>query len=130
MFNSKYMKCVALTDLLGLFATMFSAIGDLQNYAFAQITPSPQKHDSDQSSSNGPSSNADDRESSDGSESSESSSAIDDSESQDTDGSERQDSAADESSDSDTTESNSLMEQFTDKVNQDFGVGIPSLLSG
>lgn len=92
MFNSKYMKCVALTDLPGLFATMFSAIGDLQNYAFAQITPSPQKHDdsgdSDQSSSNGPSSNADDRESSDGSESSESSSAIDDSESQDTDGSE------------------------------------------
>lgn len=42
----------------------------------------------------------------------------------------RQDSAADESSDSDTTESNSLMEQFTDKVNQDFGVGMPSLLSG
>ena len=43
----------------------------------------------------------------------------------------RQDTAADESSDSDTTESNSLMEQITDKVNQDFvGVGMPSLLSG
>ena len=57
MFNSKYMKCVALTDLLGLFATMFSAIGDLQNYTFAQITSYPQKHDdsgdNDQSSSNG-----------------------------------------------------------------------------
>jgi cytoskeletal protein RodZ len=135
MFNSKYMKCVALTDLLGLFATMFSAIGDLQNYTFAQITSYPQKHDdsgdNDQSSSNGPSSNADDGEGSDGSESSESSSAIDESESQDTDGSERQDSAADESSDSDTTESNSLMEQITDKVNQDFaGVGMPSLWSG
>jgi hypothetical protein len=62
---------------------------------------------------------------------SESSSAIDDSDSQDTDGSERQDSAANESWDSDTTESNSLMEQITDKVNQDFvGVGMPSLLSG
>lgn len=43
----------------------------------------------------------------------------------------RQDTAADESSDSDTTESNSLMEQITDKVNEDFvGVGMPSLLSG
>lgn len=43
----------------------------------------------------------------------------------------RQDTAADESSDSDTTESNSLMEQITDKVNQDIvGVGMPSLLSG
>jgi cytoskeletal protein RodZ len=126
------MKCVALTDLLGLFATMFSAIGDLQNYAFAQITPSPQKHDdsgdSDQFSPNGPSSNADDSEGSDGSESSELSSAIDDSESQDTDGSASQDSAADET---DTTKSNSLMEQITDKVNQDFaGMGMPSLLSG
>ncbi len=86
------MKCVALAGLLRLFATMSSAIGDLQNYAFVQITPSLQKHDdsseSDQSSSNGPSSNADDGESSDSSESSESSSAIDDSYSQDTDGSE------------------------------------------
>lgn len=71
MFNSKYVKCVALTGLLGLFATMFSAIGDLQNYAFAQITPSPLKPDdssgSDQSSSNGPSSNVDGGESSDSS---------------------------------------------------------------
>jgi hypothetical protein len=33
------MKGVALTDLLGLFATMFNAIGNLQNYVFAQITP-------------------------------------------------------------------------------------------
>jgi hypothetical protein len=102
------------------------------NYAFAQITPSPQKHDdsgdSDRSSSNGPSNNADDG---DGSESSESLSAIDGSESQDTDGSERHDSAADESTDSDTTESNSLMAQITDKVNQDFAdVEMPSLLSG
>ena len=132
MFNSKYMKCVALTDLLGFFATMFSAIGDLQNYTFAQITPSPQKHDdsndSDQSSSNGRSIIADDGEGSDSSESSESSSAIDDSESQDTDGSESQELAANESSDSDTTESNPLMEQIMDKVNQDFaGVVMPSL---
>jgi hypothetical protein len=86
------MKCVALTGLLGLFASMFSAIGDLQNYAFAQITPSPRKHDdsgdSDQSSSNDASSYADAGKSSDSSESSESSGAIDDRESQDTDGSE------------------------------------------
>ena len=69
---------------------MFSEIGDLQNYPFAQMTPSPQRHDdsgdSDQSSSNGPSSNADDGEGSDGYKSSEPSSAIDDSESQDMDG--------------------------------------------
>ena len=85
MFNSKHMKCVALTGLLGLFATMICAIGDFQNYAFAQITSTPQKrcdsNDSDQSSSNGRSIIADDDEGSDSSESSESSSAIDDSES-------------------------------------------------
>ena len=71
MFNSKYMKYVALSGLLGLFATMFGAIGDFQNYAFAQIRPAPQKHDgnsnSDQSSLNGPSSDADDGEGSDNS---------------------------------------------------------------
>jgi hypothetical protein len=72
MFNSKLMKCVALTGLLGLFAPIFSAIGEIQNYAFAQITPAPQKHDdsndSDQSSSNGRSIIADDGEGSDSSE--------------------------------------------------------------
>jgi cytoskeletal protein RodZ len=132
MFNSKHMKYVALSGLLGLFATMFGAIGDFQNYAFAQITPAPQKHDansnSDQSSSDGPSSDADDGEDSDSSGSSESSSANDDSESQDTGSTEGQESAADESLDSDTTESNPLMEQIMDKVNQDFAaVRMPSL---
>jgi hypothetical protein len=43
----------------------------------------------------------------------------------------RPDSAADKSSDSDTTESNSLLKQIADRVNQDFvGVVMPSLLSG
>jgi cytoskeletal protein RodZ len=132
MFNSKYMKCVALSGLLGLFATMFGTIGDFQNHALAQITPAPQKHDSntdsDQSSSNGPSSDADDGVGNDSPGSSESSSANDDSESQDTKSSEGQESAADESSDSDTTESNPLMEQIMDKLNQDFAdVGMSSL---
>jgi hypothetical protein len=58
------MKCVALSGLLDPFATMIGASGDFQNHAFAQITPALLKYDgnsdSGQSSSNGPSSDAND----------------------------------------------------------------------
>jgi cytoskeletal protein RodZ len=133
MFNSKYVKYGALSVMIGLFATMFGAIGSFQNHAFAQITPAPEKYgdngDSDESSSDGPSSNADDGGSSNDSDSSESSSASDGSESQDTGSSEEEQvSAAEEGTSSDSSESNPLMEQIINKVNQDFAaVGMPSL---
>jgi hypothetical protein len=91
-------------------------------HAFAQITPALLKYDgnsdSDQSSSNGPSSDADDFRSGDTSDSSVSSNANDDSESQDTESLEPE-AAVDESSDSDITESNTLVDQIMNRVNQD-----------
>lgn len=66
---------------------MFGAGGDIHIYAFAQITPAPEKYGgsrSDLSSLNNPSSNGDEDGSSNSSDSSDSSSSNDDSESYDT----------------------------------------------
>lgn len=123
MFSSKYVKYVALSGLLGLFATIFGATGDFQNHVFAQITPAPEKYGdsgSDQSSSNNPSSDGDEGGGSSNSDSSESSSSNDDSESPDT--------SEEESTGSDSGERNPLMEQIINKVKQDFAAaGMPSL---
>lgn len=132
MSSSKYVKCVTLSGLLGLFAMMISAVGDFQNHAFAQITPAPEKYggsSSDQSSSNNPSSDGDDSGGSNDSDSSESSNSDDDSESQDIGSSEEeQDTPAEESTDSDSGNRSPLMEQIINKVEQDFAaVGLPSL---
>jgi len=122
MLNSKYVKYLVFPGLLGLFATMFVAIGDFQNHAFAQITPAPEKYggsSGDQSSSN----SRDDDGGSNNSDSSESSSSNDDSESQETGSSEEE-----QDTDSDSGESNPLMEKIINKVKHDFAaVGLPSL---
>lgn len=132
MFNSKSVKYVALSGFLGLFATMLGALGDIQNQAFAQITPASEKYggsSSDQSSPSNPSSSDD--ESGDGSnpDSSGSSSSNDDNEGQDSDTSDVEEGTIeDETMDSDSDEKNPLLEQIIDQVKQDFAAaGMPSL---
>lgn len=125
MLGSTYMKCLALSGLLGLFATMFGAVCDY--HVFAQITPAPEKYGgdiNDQSTSNSPSHDSDSEspssndEGDTGSDSSESSSSDDDS---------GIESSEEESATSDSSETDRLMEQIINKVNQDFAAaGLPS----
>ncbi|HZD35474.1 MAG TPA: hypothetical protein VE130_09740 [Nitrososphaeraceae archaeon] len=115
------MKCLALSGLLGLFATMFGAVSDY--HVFAQITPAPEKYGG-QSSSSSPSDDSDSESPSSnddgvtGSDSSESSSSSDDSDIE---------SSEEEGTTSDSSATDRLMEQIINKVNQDFAaVGLPS----
>lgn len=132
MFNSKSVKYVALSGFLGLFATMLGALGDIQNQAFAQITPASEKYggsSSDQSSSSNPSSGDDESGGGTNPDSSGSSSSNDDNEGQDSDTSvEEEETIEDESMDSDSDEKNPLLEQIIDQVKQDFAAaGMSSL---
>jgi hypothetical protein len=130
MFNSKSVKYVALSGFLGLFATMLGALGDIQNQAFAQITPASEKYggsSSDQSSSSNPSSGDDESGGGTNPDSSGSSSSNDVNESQDT-SVEEEETIEDESMDSDSDEKNPLLEQIIDQVKQDFAAaGMSSL---
>jgi hypothetical protein len=130
MFNSKSVKYVALSGFLGLFATMLGALGDIQNQAFAQITPASEKYggsSSDQSSSSNPSSGDDESGGGTNPDSSGSSSSNDVNEGQDT-SVEEEETIEDESMDSDSDEKNPLLEQIIDKVKQDFAAaGMSSL---
>jgi hypothetical protein len=122
MFNSKSVKYVALSGFLGLFATMLGALGDIQNQAFAQITPTSEKYggsSSDQSSSSNPSSADDESGGGTNPDSSGSSSSNDDNEGQGT-SVEEEETIEDESMDSDSDEKNPLLEQIIDQVKQDF----------
>jgi hypothetical protein len=118
------MKCLALSVLLGLFATILGALDDF--HAFAQITPAPEKYagdNSDQSSSNNPSNDGND--SGTGSDSSEPSSSNDESDTESSE--EEQDTFVEKGTGSDSSETKRLMEQIINKVNQDFAaVGLPS----
>ncbi|MPZ05795.1 MAG: hypothetical protein GEU26_05150 [Nitrososphaeraceae archaeon] len=130
MFNSKSVKYVALSGFLGLFATMLGALGDIQNQAFAQITPASEKYggsSSDQSSSSNPSSGDDESGGGSNPDSSGSSSSNDDNDGQDT-SDEEEETTEDESMDSNSDEKNPLLEQIIDKVKQDFAAaGMSSL---
>jgi hypothetical protein len=130
MFNSKSVKYVALSGFLGLFATMLGALGDIQNQAFAQITPASEKYggsSSDQSSSSNPSSADDESGGGTNPDSSGSSSSNDDNEGQGT-SVEEEETIEDESMDSDSDEKNPLLEQIIDQVKQDFAAaGMSSL---
>jgi hypothetical protein len=130
MFNSKSVKYVALSGFLGLFATMLGALGDIQNQAFAQITPTSEKYggsSSDQSSSSNPSSADDESGGGTNPDSSGSSSSNDDNEGQGT-SVEEEETIEDESMDSDSDEKNPLLEQIIDQVKQDFAAaGMSSL---
>jgi hypothetical protein len=122
MFNSKSVKYVALSGFLGLFATMLGALGDIQNQAFAQITPTSEKYggsSSDQSSSSNPSSADDESGGGTNPDPSGSSSSNDDNEGQGT-SVEEEETIEDESMDSDSDEKNPLLEQIIDQVKQDF----------
>jgi hypothetical protein len=132
MFNSKSVKYVALSGFLGLFATLLGALGDIQNQAFAQITPASEKYggsSSDQSSSGNPSSGDDESDGGTNPDSSGSSSSNDDNEGQDSDTSdEEEETIEDEIMDSDSDEKNPLLEQIIDRVKQDFAAaGMSSL---
>jgi hypothetical protein len=130
MFNSKSVKYVALSGFLGLFATMLGALGDIQNQAFAQITPTSEKYggsSSDQSSSSNPSSADDESGGGTNPDSSGSSSSNDDNEGQGT-SVEEEETIEDESMDSDSDEKIPLLEQIIDQVKQDFAAaGMSSL---
>jgi cytoskeletal protein RodZ len=130
MFNSKSVKYVALSGFLGLFATMLGALGDIQNQAFAQITPTSEKYggsSSDQSSSSNPSSADDESGGGTNPDPSGSSSSNDDNEGQGT-SVEEEETIEDESMDSDSDEKNPLLEQIIDQVKHDFAAaGMSSL---
>ncbi|MGH9912130.1 MAG: hypothetical protein ACRD4W_06785 [Nitrososphaeraceae archaeon] len=130
MFNSKSVRYVALSGFLGLFATMLGAPGDIQNQAFAQITPASEKYggsSSDQSSSSNPSSADDESGGGTNPDPSGSSSSNDDNEGQGT-SVEEEETIEDESMDSDSDEKNPLLEQIIDQVKQDFAAaGMSSL---
>jgi hypothetical protein len=130
MFNSKSVKYVALSGFLGLFATMLGSLGDIQNQAFAQITPASEKYggsSSDQSSSSNPSSGDDESGGGTNPDSSGSSSSNEVNEGQDT-SVEEEETIEDESMDSDSDEKNPLLEQIIDQVKQDFAAaGMSSL---
>jgi hypothetical protein len=124
MLGSTYMKCLALSGLLGLFATILGALGDF--HVFAQITPAPEKYagdNNDLTSSNNPSNDGDDGGT--GSGSSKPSSSNDDSDTESSE--EEQDTFVEKSSGSDSSETERLMRQIINKVNRDFAaVGLPS----